>query len=167
MVFCRRRWVLPCRVRGRLLVASRGKAVAWMSAAVVVVLCLTGCSQKKLPTAHAGIVGSSTAASPTSSSAGPSGPAVVTISAAAGSVDVNPVVPIKVAVAGGSLDQVSLKNDSGTVVAGCAGRQPDLVVVHRTARLRQELLAQRDRGQRRGQGDHRLELVQHGRTPGC
>jgi lipoprotein-anchoring transpeptidase ErfK/SrfK len=98
--------------------------VAWISAAAVVILCLTGCSQKKLPTAHAGTATGSSSASPSSSTAGPTGPAVVTISAAAGSVDVNPVVPIKVAVAGGSLDQVSLKNESGTTVRGAlaAGR---------------------------------------------
>jgi lipoprotein-anchoring transpeptidase ErfK/SrfK len=84
----------------------------------VAVLCLAGCSQKKLPTTQAGPTSGGNTASATPSKTGPVGPAVVTISAAAGSVDVSPVVPIKVAVAGGSLQQVSLKNDAGLLVKG-------------------------------------------------
>jgi lipoprotein-anchoring transpeptidase ErfK/SrfK len=108
-------------VKGRVLVASRGAAVRWTAAAAVVVLCLTGCSQKKLPIAQAGPGSSGSTTSATPSQTGPVGPAVVTISAAAGSVNINPVVPIKVAVAGGSLNQVSLKNDTGTSVKGMLG----------------------------------------------
>ncbi|HET6210862.1 MAG TPA: Ig-like domain-containing protein, partial [Jatrophihabitans sp.] len=91
-----------------------------MAVAVVTALCLAGCSQKKVPTAHAGdgsSAGTGTAgASP--SNQGPAGPAVVTISAAAGAVNVNPVVPITVAVAGGALNKVSLTNQAGLSVKG-------------------------------------------------
>ncbi|HEX4726952.1 MAG TPA: Ig-like domain-containing protein [Jatrophihabitans sp.] len=68
---------------------------------------------------QAGSRGSVTAtASASPSSHGPDGPAVVTISAAAGAVDVNPVVPIKVAVAGGALNKVSLTSQAGLAVKG-------------------------------------------------
>lgn len=90
----------------------------WPAAAAVLILCLTGCSQKKFPMAQAGPDSAGSTVSPTPSVTGPAGPAVVSISAAAGSVDVSPVVPIKVAVSGGSLNQVSLKNDAGTLVKG-------------------------------------------------
>ncbi|HJQ03512.1 MAG TPA: Ig-like domain-containing protein [Jatrophihabitans sp.] len=98
--------------------ASRVRAARWTAIAAVAVLCLTGCSQKKLPTVQAGPTTAGNTVSATPSKTGPVGPAVVTISAAAGSVDVSPVVPIKVAVAGGSLQQVSLKNDAGLLVKG-------------------------------------------------
>ena len=52
---------------------------------------------------------------------------MVTISAAAGSVNVSPVVPIKVAVAGGSLNKVSLTNQAGTVVKGTLAPGRDLL----------------------------------------
>jgi lipoprotein-anchoring transpeptidase ErfK/SrfK len=97
-------------------VANRGGASVWVAVAVVAALGLAGCSQKKVPTTHAGTETGTASASP--SSQGPAGPAVVTISATKGSVDVNPVVPITVAVAGGALNKVSLTNQAGLSVKG-------------------------------------------------
>jgi lipoprotein-anchoring transpeptidase ErfK/SrfK len=101
------------------LVANRGGAAAWVAAVVVTTLFLAGCSQKKGPTVQAGSDTSATdSASASPSSSGPVGPAVVTISAAAGATNVSPVQPIKVAVAGGALNKVSLTNQAGLVVKG-------------------------------------------------
>ncbi|MGI8664775.1 MAG: L,D-transpeptidase [Jatrophihabitans sp.] len=89
---------------------------------VVLALSVSACSQKKTPAAAPGAPNSPVAV--TSSAGGSSAaaaPAVLTISAAKGAVDVNPVVPIKVAVAGGSLSSVSLTNAGGTVVKGALG----------------------------------------------
>ncbi len=96
------------------------KAVAWGSAVVVVALCLSACSQKKSPNASA-VTRSTASAGLTSPAPDPTpaaGPAVLTISAATGSVNINPVQPIKVAVAGGSIASVTLTNATGTVVKG-------------------------------------------------
>jgi lipoprotein-anchoring transpeptidase ErfK/SrfK len=97
-------------------------AAIGVASAVVTVLLLSGCSAKKSASA-------AQSASATSSSSGsnlpvaPSStavvePAVVTISAAAGSKTVNPVTPIKVDVTGGALSKVSLLNPDGKEVKG-------------------------------------------------
>jgi len=103
-------------VSSRRRVAMVG-AVAAISAALV----LGACSAKKSDNAQAqGPAGSNSnrdTNSPTSSSAAAS-PAVVTTTPASGASNVNPVVPIKVAVTGGSLAEVTLTNADGKAVKG-------------------------------------------------
>jgi lipoprotein-anchoring transpeptidase ErfK/SrfK len=105
-------------VRNRLV--ARRSAVVWTTAVLVLVLSVSACSQKK-STTGAAAGPSSTAAAATSAAPGSSaeaGPAVLSISAAKGAVDVSPVTPVKVAVAGGALSSVSLTNATGTLVRG-------------------------------------------------
>ncbi|MDQ2838375.1 MAG: Ig-like domain-containing protein [Actinomycetota bacterium] len=98
---------------------NRRKAVAWGSAVIAVALCLSACSQKKSNDSAANPNGSPVATSSSlPTSAAPAGPAVLTISAVKGAVDVSPVVPVKVAVAGGSLASVTLTNPEGKAVKG-------------------------------------------------
>jgi lipoprotein-anchoring transpeptidase ErfK/SrfK len=96
-------------------------AIVGAVAALSAVLVLGACSAKKSNSAQArGPAGSSssgdTNTSPSSSAAAK--PAVVTTTPASGSNDVNPVIPIKVAVTGGSLAEVTLTNADGKPVKG-------------------------------------------------
>ena len=90
------------------------------STVVALALSLAACSQKKAPV-PAGGQSSQTAATTVAPSSGAPAPAAVTISAASGATDVNPVTPIKVAVSHGSLSSVVMTNADGEVVKGALG----------------------------------------------
>lgn len=99
---------------------NRRNAVVLTSAVLVTALALTACTQKKNNNAD-GTGPQSTAAAatgPASSSSTAAAPATVTISAANGATNVSPSVPIKVAVANGSITTVTVTNAAGTVVKG-------------------------------------------------
>ncbi|MEO6503741.1 MAG: Ig-like domain-containing protein [Jatrophihabitantaceae bacterium] len=98
------------------MAAYRGKTAAVVSGVLAILLLSSACSQKKAPLA-AGPNASSATASATSS-APQTPPAVLSFNPGKDAVDVNPVTPIKVAVSGGSLDQVKLANLEGTQVKG-------------------------------------------------
>jgi len=87
----------------------------------VAALCLSACSQKKVPDSLSGPETSKAAATSAQASAATVGPAVVSISATQGANNVSPLTPIKVAVSGGSLAAVTLTNAAGTVVKGAMG----------------------------------------------
>lgn len=97
-----------------------GSAAITASAAVVLLLFLSGCSQKKpaAPTGPKGSAATATSGTPSTASNQPAPPAVVTVNAPRGASDVDPVVPIKVAVSGGSLSTVTLTNSEGKLVKG-------------------------------------------------
>ncbi|MFL6163153.1 MAG: Ig-like domain-containing protein [Jatrophihabitantaceae bacterium] len=78
---------------------------------------LTGCSQKKEP-APAGPRTSQAAATTVAPRANAATPAALSISAANGATDVNPVTPIKVAVTHGSISSVLMTNADGEVIKG-------------------------------------------------
>lgn len=94
-------------------------AVSGLVAVLSLVLLTGGCSQKK-GAAAAGTAGS--AASAGSSAPVPSTPstppAVVRFNPATGAAGVDPLEPIRVAVAGGSLSDVTVTNGAGTAVKG-------------------------------------------------
>jgi lipoprotein-anchoring transpeptidase ErfK/SrfK len=99
-------------------IRSRG-AVLSAVAAMAAILALGACSAKKSNNGPqpAGAGDSISNGAPTSSA--PTGPpAEVTVEPAAGATAVNPLVPIKVAVAGGSLSAVTLTNADGKPVKG-------------------------------------------------
>ncbi|HEX2903228.1 MAG TPA: Ig-like domain-containing protein [Jatrophihabitans sp.] len=80
---------------------------------------LSACTQKKSVAEGAGPRSTAAAATgPAPSSHTEIAPATVTVSAANGATDVNPSVPVKVAVAGGSISDVTLTNPEGKVVKG-------------------------------------------------
>jgi lipoprotein-anchoring transpeptidase ErfK/SrfK len=96
----------------------RRRAVVLSSTVVALALTISGCSQKKSPVS-AGPQSSQaaeTTAAPRSSS--PTAPAAVSISAASGATDVNPVVPVKVAVSHGSISSVQMTNADGNEIKG-------------------------------------------------
>ncbi|HEX8095164.1 L,D-transpeptidase, partial [Jatrophihabitans sp.] len=90
---------------------------AVVSVMLAAVLLLSACSQKKLPDAAAP---APTSASPTTStgSSAQAAPAVIRLTPAKDAADVNPVAPVKVAVSGGSLSEVTLTNLEGTQIKG-------------------------------------------------
>lgn len=95
-------------------------ATSGLTALLGLVLLTSGCSPKK-GTAAAGTTESTTtsASSSASASSTPSTPpAVVKFNPVAGSAGVDPLSPIKVAVAGGALSKVTVTNGAGTAVKG-------------------------------------------------
>ncbi len=97
----------------------RGKTAAVGSAVLAILLLLSACSQKKSAAAAAlgtSTAGASAAASASSSAGMPA--AVLSLNPAKDAAGVNPLAPIKVAVTGGSLSQVTLTNPAGTAVKG-------------------------------------------------
>lgn len=89
-----------------------------LSATVIALVAgLAGCSQKKSPGA-AGAQSSQAAATTAAPQSSATGPAQLSISAAAGATDVNPVDPIKVAVTDGSISSVVMTNADGKVIKG-------------------------------------------------
>ena len=79
-------------------------------------LLLSACSQKKPPLEAPATSGSTAAASP--SATAQAAPAVFRLTPAKDAVGVNPTVPVRVAVSGGSLSEVTLTNLDGTQVKG-------------------------------------------------
>jgi lipoprotein-anchoring transpeptidase ErfK/SrfK len=109
---------------GHVLVrnARRAPLGAILVASTVAVLALGACTAKKSPDTAVGS-GSASSTGQGTSAAAPSStpaiePAVVTVSAAPGATTVNPVTPIKVAVANGQISSVSLLSSDGTLVKG-------------------------------------------------
>lgn len=98
---------------------NRRNAVLVTSAISVLALAISGCTQKGQQSqgSHSSKA-AATSALPSPSSSAPVAPARVTVSAADGATGVSPVVPVKVAVAGGSLSEVSLTNPDGKAVKG-------------------------------------------------
>ncbi|HTZ44798.1 MAG TPA: Ig-like domain-containing protein [Jatrophihabitans sp.] len=94
----------------------RRTAVVLAASVVALASCLTGCSAKKSPNAFGG--SRPTQAAATSTPSPQNTPAAVSFSTAAHPTGVNPVVPVKVAVADGSLSSVVLTNEAGKVVKG-------------------------------------------------
>jgi lipoprotein-anchoring transpeptidase ErfK/SrfK len=76
-------------------------------------LLLSGCSQKKAPGASA-----PTSGTPSASTTPQAPPPVISLTPAKNAADVNPVVPIRVAVSGGALSEVTLTNLEGKRVKG-------------------------------------------------
>ena len=101
-----------------MLARYRGKTAAAGTAMLAVLLVLSGCSQKKVPAAAGPHASASTAASAPSSTVITVPPAVLRLDPAKDAADVNPLEPIKVAVSGGSLSQVTLTNPEGLQVKG-------------------------------------------------
>jgi lipoprotein-anchoring transpeptidase ErfK/SrfK len=95
----------------------RRRAVVLSSTVVVLALGISGCSQKKSPVS-AGPQSSKAAATTAAPRSGPPAPAAVSISAASGATDVNPVVPVKVAVSHGSISSVMMTNADGNQIKG-------------------------------------------------
>ncbi|MDQ1739487.1 MAG: hypothetical protein QOE53_1139, partial [Pseudonocardiales bacterium] len=79
-------------------------------------LLLSACSQKKVPDAAPAT--SSAGPSASASTTSPAAPTVFQLTPAKDAADVNPVAPVKVAVSGGSLSQVSLTNVEGRQIKG-------------------------------------------------
>ena len=99
------------------MASYRAKAAAVVSVVVAAVLLLSACSQKKMPGPSA--PGSSNASPTASASASAqAAPAVFRLTPAKDAADVNPTTPVKVAVSGGSLSQVTLTNLDGRQIKG-------------------------------------------------
>lgn len=95
----------------------RRDALVLSASVIALVVGLAGCSQKKAPGA-AGPQSSQAAATTPASSSSSVGLAKLSISAAPGATDISPVVPIKVAVADGSISSVVMTNADGKVIKG-------------------------------------------------
>lgn len=96
----------------------RRKAVALTAAVLVLGVAVSGCSQKKTPAASGQVSSQAAATTAAPSSGGAAPEATVSISAASGATDVNPVTPIKVAVSHGSISSVVMTNLDGQVIKG-------------------------------------------------
>ena len=95
---------------------SRWVPRALVAVGIVAVLGLTACSTGDDP---AGASGNGTASSETPErQAAPKPPAKVTLAPASGSTDVSPVAPVKVTVADGTIEALTLTNPAGKKVAG-------------------------------------------------
>ena len=105
------------RWEGTVLAGYRGKSAA-VSGVLATVLVLSACSQKKVPDAAGPTSGSSNATSSAASSAPQVAPAVLSFNPGQDATAVNPLTPIRVAVAGGSLSAVKLTNLEGKQVKG-------------------------------------------------
>jgi lipoprotein-anchoring transpeptidase ErfK/SrfK len=103
--------------RGPFEVGNRRNALVLTSTVVALLVGLAGCSQKKAPGA-AGPHSSQAAATVSAPKPTVAGPVKLSISAAAGATDVNPVTPIKVAVANGSISSVMMTNAEGRQIKG-------------------------------------------------
>ncbi|MCW2529368.1 MAG: hypothetical protein JWM76_4228 [Pseudonocardiales bacterium] len=113
--------VLHRYTKGTVLVGNRRRgAVGSVIAISIGALVLGACSAKK-PAVSAGPAGN-TPVSGTSAAAATSPPAVelaaLSISPATGSTNVSPTVPVKVAVTGGLIATVALRNEAGAPVKG-------------------------------------------------
>jgi lipoprotein-anchoring transpeptidase ErfK/SrfK len=93
----------------------RARTAAVVSLMLAAVLLFSACSQKKVP----GAASATNSASPTASadSTAPA-PALFHLTPSKGAADVNPVAPVRVAVSGGSLSQVTLTNVEGRQIKG-------------------------------------------------
>ncbi|MDQ1721997.1 MAG: hypothetical protein QOI26_1731 [Pseudonocardiales bacterium] len=101
----------------RVLAGYRGKTAAVVSVMLAALLLLSACSQKKLPGAPGSVNSESgTASAPSSAAQLP--PTVFSLNPAKNAAGVNPVAPVRVAVSGGSLSQVTLTNLEGKHVKG-------------------------------------------------
>jgi lipoprotein-anchoring transpeptidase ErfK/SrfK len=101
------------------LAAYQGKTAAVVSGMLAALLVLSACSQKKSSDAAAGPTSSGPNAMSSAASSAPQVPAaVLSFNPGKDATDVNPVTPIKVAVSGGSLSEVSLTNLEGKPVKG-------------------------------------------------
>jgi lipoprotein-anchoring transpeptidase ErfK/SrfK len=97
----------------------RDKTAAAVSLLLAAVLLLAACSQKKAPDATGGgLTPGAPGSTAASSSAAQTPPAVFRLTPADNAIEVNPVSPVKIAVTGGSLSEVSLTNIEGRQVKG-------------------------------------------------
>ncbi|HEY0169253.1 MAG TPA: Ig-like domain-containing protein [Jatrophihabitans sp.] len=96
----------------------RDRTAAVVSGVLAAALLLSACSQKKSPDAAGPGSGASTGTASAASSAPQTPPAALRFAPAHEAAGVNPLTPVKVAVSGGSLSQVSLTNLEGKQVKG-------------------------------------------------
>lgn len=96
----------------------RRSAVVLAAAVLALGVAASGCSQKKTPAAGGPSTSRASATTSAPSTGGAAPAATVSISAASGATDVNPVTPIKVAVSHGSISSVVMTNLDGKVIKG-------------------------------------------------
>ncbi|HEV2885467.1 MAG TPA: Ig-like domain-containing protein, partial [Jatrophihabitans sp.] len=100
----------------RVVAGVRGRTAA-VSVMLALLLLVSACSQKKVPVA-AGPTTSAPGTTAASSTAPQLPSTIFTLHPADNAADVNPVTPVKVAVSGGSLSEVSLTNLEGQQIKG-------------------------------------------------